>query len=509
MAAPGVALQTAHIAKVWFFGLRRSQLTRMAAALSYRTIFGLIPVLVVGLVMLTAYASKDDRKQVVVKLLQFSGLSQIALDQPEIDPATVAMPLAGGMNAAAWSDLKLRAIGQKDETGLNGAQRLDQWISDIVERVGTFQFGLVGLVGLITLVYAAVSMMVEIEQAFNTVCGAPEGRSWLRRIPLYWTMLTLGSIFLASSFAVGEWFRTEAARLTDFQAISQFRETWISVLGFMTTWWISTLLLLLVYMTVPNTRMRILPALFGAAFAAALWESGKWAFRSYIDYSTGYARLYGSIALIPLFLLWIYLTWLIVLVGLQLAHSLQAYRAATRDGLTHSVLVTLGLAEDRRPPRTTMLVDPASILLVLASIAERFRTARRAERSAVAQDSGLEEATATELLQKLVGAGVVCRVADAEHESYVLARSPETISAQEVLALSDPPPQAASPCAAKLIGQLNEVRMRALQGRTLADLLAESAPPTPAEGDQGRKTPESSPEGPNGGPQPHAPMLGS
>ncbi|HWQ28598.1 MAG TPA: YhjD/YihY/BrkB family envelope integrity protein, partial [Dehalococcoidia bacterium] len=143
----------------------------------------------------------------------------------------------------------------------------------------------------------------------------PAGRSWARRITQYWTLLTLGTILLFTTFYVGEKFKSWAADVGESTGLMGRGPVALAVIGYSVTVVISTLLLLLAYLTVPNTKVRWRPALVGAFVAAVLWEAGKWGFTQYLRYSAAYERIYGSIALIPLFLLWVYLTWLIVLLG--------------------------------------------------------------------------------------------------------------------------------------------------------------------------------------------------
>jgi membrane protein len=499
---------------------QRSQLTRMAAALSYRTIFGLIPMLVVGLVLLTAYSSKEDRREVITQLLTFAGISQIVVE-PGTDPtpsdptpsnptpsnptpstsaATDAVAALPGQPSAhspgpaatqsAASPAPSASIPIDQPTGLagasaTGAARLDDWITQIVDRVGEIQFGAIGIIGLLTLIYAAISMMVEIEQAFNSICNAPQGRSWTRRITLYWTLMTLGTVFLVGSFAAGESIRAFTEALSQREAFSFLRGTLMSVLGFGVTWVISTLLLLIVYLTVPNTRLQVGPALLGAAIGAILWESGKWGFTTYVHYSAGYSRLYGSLALIPLFLLWVYVTWLIVLFGLQLAYATQSYRVAQKQGLTHALLVSLGVADDPRPMRSGRFVDPAIALGVLARVADRFARGKPCDPNLVAADLALDDASAAEMLERLAGAGYVHRVGD--DNAYTLARPAHAIDAAEVLTLAHAWSSGGSTVPGALLApakgppfleSLARARLDALRGTTLASLM-DTPPATP------------------------------
>ena len=85
-------------------------------------------------------------------------------------------------------------------------------------------------------------------------------------------------------------------------------------------------MLVLLYKLMPNTQVRWRPALWGAFVAAGLAEASKWGFGLYVSQALPYLKLYGAIGLVPLFLFWLYLGWLIILFGLELAYTLQAMK---------------------------------------------------------------------------------------------------------------------------------------------------------------------------------------
>ena len=486
---PGILRQVVHTAQLCLIGIKRSQLTRMAAALSYRTIFGIIPVLVVGLVFTATFAKEEQVRGWIEKVLQFAGLSQIYV------------PSSGASGAV-------------------GAGRLDQWIGDMVNNVRGLKWEIVGFVGLGTLIYAAISMLVEIEEAFNQICNAPSGRSWTRRITQYWTLLTLGSLFLVASFSIPSHLEksintamtyakqavgideggpppSESPPLAD-DASAPAREpspvgesevatptaaadtptprTWLAKIiapGFSII--VSATLFMTLFCVVPNTRVRLIPAAVGAFFSAGLWELAKQGFGLYVTSSKGYTTLYGALALLPMFLIWVYVTWIVVLFGLHVTHALQAYGAAKRQGLTHSVLVALGLlVEQHGTRRQASHVDPASFVLVMTAVAERFAAGRPSDHAHVAEATGLDEASASQMLDQLAGAGLLHRLAEGgDGSSYSLARPPGSIQLAEILAMaSNLAERVKSPGGVRLLETLARARQQAVEGRTLADAMA-------------------------------------
>ncbi|MBK9188241.1 MAG: YihY/virulence factor BrkB family protein [Phycisphaerales bacterium] len=469
---PGLLRRFVHVGQVAWAGMQRNQLTRMAAALSYRTIFGLIPMLVVSLVLLTAYSSQDTRKDMVYKVLDFAGLSVIAV--PEAAAGDAA--LVPGMNIYAPMVAAHASAAEQAAAAPAKRQRLDDWIASLLDRVSAFRFGTVSLIGFLTLFYAALSMMVEVEHSFNQIYNAPEGRSWVRRLTQYWTMLTLGMIFLVASFTV-----TASIRVWVEQAIDG-KTAGVPFAGplmvsLVTAMPISTLMFLIVYSVIPNTRVQFGPALTGALFAGILWELAKNGFAAYVSFSAGYAQLYGTIALIPLFLLWVYVTWLITLAGLQLAAAVQSYRLASAQGLTQAFLATLGLAEDVAPARRLRVVDTGSILVVAMAVAERFAKGKTSGHADIAAETGADELVVSDMLERLAGAGILLRVSDAEQEgTYTLARPPAQIEAVKVLELAHAPGGTDRLSSMPVMCELTKARSAALAGKSLADLLG-LAPP--------------------------------
>lgn len=567
----GVIRHLWQVAQVAFVGLRRTQLTRMAAALAFRTIFGIIPVLVISLVLLAAYASEQQVKDAVTKMLDFAGIRQIVVGDEE--PAAALKSLPSSVLSERWGDGGLgvaasgteAAIGSKpalnsgiqifgsrpsaepnsasgllsgdgfekdakeggtsarinsalDSTisifgsrpvmtqtpreakAIGASIRLDEWISERVQFVRSLPLTTMGWMGGLLLVYAAVGMLVEIEKSFNQIFNAPEGRSFVRRFMQYWTLISFGGLLLLVTLFVAEGVNNQIGNLTT--GIVSGGATQAVLLTFISrtiTVVISTGLLLLIFMTVPNTRVQFTPALIGAFFSASLWELGKWGFTSYLKYSVGYTRLYGVLAVIPLFMLWIYVTWLITLLGVQVAAAIQTYRLAFKSGLTHALFVTLGLIDENLPASKKIhIVDPASILVVLGAVAQKFVTGESIDRARIAEVTRLDEEAVDEMLNRLTGAGLVHQVLNPQGEptgvggaAFTLAKPAEAIDALDVLQLSDDLNAAdrgegAAPAPA-LLAAINQARQSAFAGRTLADVMGLAGPVrvlTPA-GDEG------------------------
>ncbi len=431
---------------------QKSRLPQMAAALSYRTIFGLLPVIIVAMVGVKYFASEEDVRTAVEKALAYSGLSAIAVPSEEMfigppapsvdatamdgsDPAEAAVPdpevsqatdepVGGDQGEEILKEIAANASANT-APGVEPPPAVDKWITNLINRVNKISLTTIGWTAAAMLVYAAMAMLVEIELAFNQIYRVPRGRSWARRVMQYWTLLTLGPLGLVATFVVSQQYIAMAqARAAEWGVKFGTATLPTIMIGYAITVSISTLFFFIAYITVPNTKVKLRPALAGAFTAALLWEAGKWGFTQYLSVSSGTAKLYGALALLPLFLLWVYFTWLIILFGLQIAYQLQHGRAKTRAQPI----------SDMGP----MLVDPAAALVVLTAIARGFDAGKTLDAPTLAKNTKLPEPVVRLVVGKLAERGILHRLEnpgeDAE-STYALARSPAAIRVAEVLEL--------------------------------------------------------------------------
>lgn len=465
---PSVGRQLLHVVQIIIRSSRRNQVARMAAALSFRTIFGLIPTIVVGLAVLGAFSTPQDRSNKIHDLIKLAGLDRIEVTEiPKVPDEDAFFATLNGTDDAMPSQ-QPGAAKQSQQ-----AEGVAVWVEELVQRVDKINFGAVSIIGIGTLIYAALAMVVEIEKAFNQIYLAPNGRSWARRIPRYWTLITLGGVGLFVTFAAQGFIMGSIDKI-GFVNQHGLREFASKSLGYAFTVAISALMFFIIYTTVPNTRVKSGPAFIGAFTAAVAWEAGKWGFGEYVHMSLSYARLYGSLALLPLFLLWVYVTWFIVILGLQFAQAVQTYGSAMSEGLTLSVLGTLGLLsdEEERARSRQPVVDPASILVVAAEIAKRFGEGNPSDHSTLHEATGVDERVVADMLERLAQAGIVHRLSGGDQEgTYALSKPADAISAIEVLkigeSLSGVNPDRSLP----LLRDLTEARDAKVRGRTLAQLM--------------------------------------
>lgn len=191
-------------------------------------------------------------------------------------------------------------------------------------------------IGVLLLAVTAFLMLVTIEKAFNTIWRVRQPRRGVSSFLLYWAILSLGPILLGAGFAISTYIAS-LALISGPEALLGAK----TLLGMMPLLF-SVAAFTLLYATVPNARVPLPHALLGGLFTAVLFEVAKALFGLYVRLFPGYQLIYGAFATVPLFLLWIYLTWLIVLFGAELVCNLSASHQWRKRAMPR-LLVVLGI----------------------------------------------------------------------------------------------------------------------------------------------------------------------
>jgi membrane protein len=402
--------------------LRANDAGQMAGALTYRTIFGLVPLLMVSMLAFRLFGDMEA----AARQLQSAAY---AFFNYQVDPA------------------RPEAMAFKEA--------LDERLLDVMKTVAGLSFEAIGTVGALLLIWAALGLLISFENAANRIYRAPRGRRWLTRIGIYWTVLTLGPVLLLLVLYAAEYWLGRAEGLPLVGPLFAFLGEFGSLAG-------SFLALGLLYKLLPNTLVRWPPALAGAFVAAALWDASKWAFGLYVSRALPYLKLYGAIGLIPLFLFWLYLNWLIVLFGLEIAFTLQAMK---------------GRVFERSDPRGALTAaDPQWLLPVMAAIARGFAGGQPVGRQALAEELDLRLESVAELVVRLEEDGLVHQVTrrGTADVGLVLALPPDRVPLARIAELASRFTLGARPREGAGWAALTAIHAgaRAAAGeKTLADLL--------------------------------------
>lgn len=175
-------------------------------------------------------------------------------------------------------------------------------------------------ISILVMLFSALSMMVSIEDRMNRIWRVHQPRAWGSRLLLYWAALTLGPILVVGGIAVTSYV-TAMPLLAGAYAHLGLAQRLLGLLPFVVTF----VTLWLMYGTVPNCRVRRTDAAIGALLGAVLFEIARWGFTLFVSNAQTYQQIYGVLATIPIFLLWIYLSWVIAILGASVAASLSAY----------------------------------------------------------------------------------------------------------------------------------------------------------------------------------------
>lgn len=187
----------------------------------------------------------------------------------------------------------------------------------IIEFVDKMKVGVLGSVGLVVLLYTVVSLIQKIEQVFNYTWRVSRARPFANRFSQYLSVLLIGPVLLFSALAVTASI-SHHAYVQSVMAIEPLGRL-IELAGRLAPYALISLAFAFVYIFVPNTRVHLRSALIGALVAGVLWQGVGWLFTKFMVQSTQYAAVYSSLAILILFMIWIYLAWLILLIGASVA----------------------------------------------------------------------------------------------------------------------------------------------------------------------------------------------
>jgi len=407
--------------------LNRDNAPQMAAALSFRTLFALLPVVVVSAVLVKAVQGVEGFQRLVVNVVSAVGLD------------------------------KFKISGTED----GSAQSLGTWAEEVVGQLSSINLSALGWIGVLVLVYSAISLMVTIENSFNSIYGAPEGRWWSRRVPIYWTVLTIGPAFIALTFWVDR----------QFAGFIDGVQTWGWLLTAVKYIWglgVAWLLMFAVYKFLPNTKVNNKAALVGAFVSAVFLTAGRNVLGAYFEGAFSIQSLYGALGAIPIFMFWVYLMWLLILFGLEVSATIQALAGREFEEL-----------EEKRPQNG--LVDPASVLNVMEVVTERFVNGLATETREIADQTLIPENMVCQMVDRLVKESVLHRVSGASEDAVTLAQPPDRISADRLIeigyALVD---EAGVGRQSALLQRLREAQKSLAQQATLASLLPATSAVAPA-----------------------------
>jgi len=272
------AVRTIQFVQATWSQLNRDKVIIRASGLAYSSLLAAVPLVAVGFALFSAFGAFDDVKQ---KVQEFLFTQFLPTSQDEIV-----------LYFNQFAD---------------GASKL-------------------GMIGFLFLVLTSILLLDNIESNFNQIWHVTTQRRFISKITSYTSVLVFGTLLLGTSITMSARIKAMLFRDVPFDpGTLEKLGTWVFPLFF------TFLAFWLMYLVIPFTRVKIKSALLGAVIGSILWELGKNVFANSVGQSVRYSTIYGSLAVVPIFLIWLYITWIIVLLGLEIAFTHQHFAALVRS----------------------------------------------------------------------------------------------------------------------------------------------------------------------------------
>ncbi len=396
-----------------------------AAALSYTALLALIPLLAVA-ISVTSSLLKSEGEQKIYEAIDRFVSDVMPPARLDTSSSGAALTIGPGLsialvqtnsqavvtttNSPAITTNGIPATAGGNPRIVTAQKEAAKYIHDFVQNTRS---GTLGVTGMIVLVFIAIQMLTSIESTFNDIWGVTQGRNWVWRTVLYWATITLGPLLLVAALGLAGGPHWLAAKkiVNDMPLVGSFV---FDLLPLIVLWLAFTL----VYLLVPNTKVRFSAALVGGIVGGSLWHLNNIFGFLYVSRVVTNSKIYGSLGLIPVFMAGLYLSWLILLFGAQVAYAFQNRRAYLQDKLVENV--------NQRGREFIAL-------RLMTCIGQRFQ---RGQPPVTLQEISLEldipSRLTQQVLQTLLAARLVSEIAGTE-SSYTPARPLENITAFHIL----------------------------------------------------------------------------
>jgi YihY family inner membrane protein len=386
--------------------LSANNVLSMSSALSFRTIFAMIPALVLALLVTRSVGAFGDPREQVRRFLDSLGLPRIVVavhEQPQTpgpDGEAASWP-SSQPSSPPWVD---RAPQEQREIDLAAV------ISHSVERIDRqLTLGRIGPAGVLLLAWSAITLMMTLDQSVNRVFCVRRQRPFWRRLLIYCSALTLLPLIVA----VGAY---SLARFAAPLETLPYLHRALGVAGWLI--WLAVTFggLALLYKLLPNTPVGFACAVRGAALAVPLWLLAHWGLSIYIARFVGKGNLYGALGLLPLFLMWLNILWWIFLLGAAMAYVMANLRR-TRD---------MDLGQPAMP-------GPLDMLAMMLLVGRSFELGKKPVRlGAISSEASMPEYWVEPMLDRLVRSKLLCQAGE-NQRAYLPSRPASKVSVLEVL----------------------------------------------------------------------------
>ena len=334
--------------------------TQTAASLTFTTLLSLVPMITIALTVFSAFPVFEDfSAQIKIYLLN------------NLMPESAGIIITQYMQQFADSATRLTAVG------------------------------------IVFLGVTALSTMLTIDNAFNVIWRVTRPRPLIKRLVAYWAVLTLAPLLIGASLSLTSWL--VGLSIGHGKDVSSFGIAVLKILPVL----FAALAFTLLFQLVPNRHVPRAHAVIGALVAAVMFETTSRVFGYYVSHFPTYKLVYGAFASVPIFLMWIYLSWLTILFGAVITASLSHWRTSA--------------LQDSAP--TAQLLNALHVLRILATGLQKGSVSTLPELSKTLR---LGYDTLEEILEGLAGADMVRKV---EGSGWVMTRDANHIRITELLRL--------------------------------------------------------------------------
>ncbi|HMP73190.1 MAG TPA: YhjD/YihY/BrkB family envelope integrity protein [Kiritimatiellia bacterium] len=340
-------------------------------------------------------------------------------------------------------------------------EQFQLFIEQMLEIVDRTNFWALGWVGVLILFFTVVQVLSSVESTFNRVWGVTRSRGVWRRIANYVSVTVIVPVLIMSGFAATASLSSEAvmAQVGTAAPLLKFGLGLTPLLAVMVAFFF-------LFVFVPNTLVKVRPALGGALIAGILWILWQ---KLYINLQFGVVRynaIYGTFASVPIFLAWLYVCWVIILIGVEIAFAFQNHETFHME---------------RSAARASVTSRLALVLVVMRGAAEAFVQGRGGfDAGELSQSRRVPVRLVLDTLRRLVEGGYLAQVSE-ERGRYVLLRPPESIGLKDLVDLIAEEGAGpgefglveSDPVIASALAGISSGLHESLEGRTVRDLLGE------------------------------------
>ena len=316
-----------------------------ASALAYATVLALIPMLAVVVSITSSLLKKQGEESIdrfIEKLVTSVATAKVADTEgagagtnqlaESISLAAVTNPAVAITNdaAAVTNDLAAAAVSSATTTNVlttlarnaeavKARHAVARYIHQFIQNTRS---GALGVTGSALLIFVAITMLARVEDTFNDIWGVAKGRSWFVRVMLYWSVISLVPVLLvvALGLATGPHLEPTRKLLTTMPFVGHYVVPFVFQAAPIV---VLCLTFGMLYILIPNTKVRWDAALAGGLVGGILFHLNNVVSVLYVSRVVSNSKIYGSLGLVPVFMVGLYLSWLILLFGAQVAYAYQ------------------------------------------------------------------------------------------------------------------------------------------------------------------------------------------